>query len=90
MIFHAFSVYDSKAASFSPPFFVPAVGVATRSFSDVANDPTTDICKHPEDYTLYSLGTFDSNLATFDLGKPSALITASSCKQPKLEVIPNE
>lgn len=55
----AFSIYDSKAECFSPPFFRPAPGQAIRDFTDLANDPNTTIGKHPSDYGLYRIGEFD-------------------------------
>ncbi len=54
-----FVVFDSKAAAYLPPFFMPEAGQAVRVFSDMVNDPTHAFGKHPEDYTLFEIGTFD-------------------------------
>lgn len=61
MKFYIFSVYDSKAENFHTPMFVPTKGIATRSFTDVANNPESEIYRHPEDYTLFLIGEFDSS-----------------------------
>ncbi len=61
----AFSIFDEKATIFSPPFFLPAVGLATRLFSDLANDDTKSIGRHPTDYKLYQIGKFDDQDAQF-------------------------
>ena len=54
-----FSIYDQKAKAFLPPFFLPRVEMAERTFSDCANDPSHNFGKHPEDYVLHRIGVFD-------------------------------
>lgn len=54
-----FAVYDSKAEGFLRPFFAETRGLALRSFSDAANDPEHEMCKHAEDYTLFCVGMFN-------------------------------
>jgi len=54
-----FSVFDSKAAAFLRPFWSETVGVAARIFTDAANDPQHEFCRHAEDYTLFQLASFD-------------------------------
>ena len=55
------SVKDTAAGAFGRPVFVPAIAVAIRSFRDEVNrkDSTEDLAKHPDDFELYELGTFD-------------------------------
>lgn len=59
MILKIFSVYDSKAEAYLPPFFVASKGAAIRMFSDACNDVGHNFFKHAEDYTLFELGEFD-------------------------------
>jgi len=55
-----FSVYDAKAEAFMRPFFAPTRGLAIRSFRDGVNAGGEEpLAKHPEDYTLYEVGSFD-------------------------------
>lgn len=54
-----FSIFDSKLGVFSPPMFVKHKGEMLRSFIDAANDGQTNLCKHPEDFTLFEVGEFD-------------------------------
>ncbi len=61
MQFHIFSVFDEKAEAFLPPFFLPTVGMAVRSFSECVNDREHMFGKHPSDYTLFELGSFDDS-----------------------------
>jgi len=61
-----FTVHDVKAEIFLPPFFVPTIGIATRAFKDCVNSAEHVFGKHPADYTLFSLGSFDDQDATID------------------------
>ena len=61
-----YTVYDSKAETFMPPFFVPSRGLAIRAFEDCVNSDDHHFGKHPADYTLFFLGTFVTDTGTFD------------------------
>lgn len=65
MIFRTFAVYDSKAACYFTPFFFPNAGQAIRSFMDEANRAGSMMNKHPADYTLFELGTYDDATGLF-------------------------
>jgi hypothetical protein len=65
MILRIFSVYDSKAEAYLPPFFMPNKGQAIRVFADAAKDPNHQFGKHPEDYTLFDLGQFSDSDASW-------------------------
>lgn len=67
MIIKMFSVFDQKALAFMPPFFTPRSEQAVRSFTECANDPAHGFCRSPQDYTLYELGTFNDDSATFNI-----------------------
>lgn len=54
-----FAVRDNKAGYFMSPFCAVSEGYAERAFVDACADVNTVLSKHPEDYTLYSLGVFD-------------------------------
>lgn len=56
-----FVVYDTKAEADVQLFAVKTVAIAKRSFSDLLNDPSTTLYHHPEDFTLYHIGTFTCN-----------------------------
>lgn len=57
--YQMFSIYDSKAEVFKQPFMLRTKGEAIRGFTDLANDEKTEIGKHPEDFTLFHLGSYD-------------------------------
>lgn len=67
MIVKIFSVYDSKVEAYIQPFFMQSRGQAIRSFGDIAGDKTTNIGKHPADFTLFELGEFDDSNASFSM-----------------------
>lgn len=64
-----FSIYDHKAKAYGLPFYQRQSGEAIRSFSDLANDDKSNVCKHPEDYTLFLLGDFDELTGLMELEK---------------------
>lgn len=59
MIYIVCCVHDVKAGAFLPPFFVRNRAEAIRSFADAVRDDKHQFCRHPEDYTLFSIGGFD-------------------------------
>ncbi len=63
MITKMFAIYDSKAATYNAPFCFGATGQAVRAFADLANDRDSNIAKHPADYFLYEIGTYDDAVA---------------------------
>lgn len=66
MILHIYSVYDSKAKAFLPPFFMHNDALAKRIFGDCASDPKHQFNKHPEDYSLFCLGSWDDQNALIE------------------------
>ncbi len=67
MINEVFCVFDSKAAAYNTPFYLPTRGAAIRAFTDTVNDPETMFFKHSEDYTLFILGSYDDSNAVFTM-----------------------
>lgn len=61
MILRAYSIFDHKALQYHPPFFASTDGAAVRSLQDLVNDQNTTIGRHPSDYTLYCIGTYDDS-----------------------------
>jgi len=63
MKLHIFTVYDSKAQAYLPPFFLPNTAIATRTFTNAANDKGHAFGANPADYTLFHVGHFDDDTA---------------------------
>lgn len=63
-----FTVLDVKAKVYLPPFTFRSRAEAVRAFSESAHDPKHMFGKHPEDFILFAVGTYDDNS-----GLPTAL-----------------
>lgn len=60
---HTFAVFDAKADAYLAPFTAGTYGIAERMFSDLVNSDGHQFNRHPADYTLYVIGTFDTHTA---------------------------
>lgn len=76
MVLTVLALYDRAAATYGRPFFTASVGVGIRSFTDEVNNanPDNQLYKHPQDFDLYSLGSFDDSSATFQLSQSPQLV----------------
>lgn len=54
-----FAIRDNQTESFDQPFFSPAIGSAKRAFMDAVSKKDSSFYNHPDDYTLFHLGTFN-------------------------------
>lgn len=63
MVHLIFSVYDSKAAAYLPPFIIPTQDMASRTFGDALLAKDHQFSRNPADYTLFRLGNFDDSSA---------------------------
>lgn len=61
-----FTVYDSCAELFGQPFFTNTVGAAERIIGEAVNEGDHPFNKHPGDYTLFELGTFESDTGVIE------------------------
>lgn len=78
-----YSLFDSKAAVYGTPFFMPNDATALRAFTELVNDRQSTVYKYPEDFTLFTFGEFDDLVGVFDsLKAPLAIVSASAVKRP--------
>ncbi|AXL15275.1 nonstructural protein [Microviridae sp.] len=70
---YIFSIYDSKAEAYLPPFFLHQMAMARRAFHDAVNNPESQINKHPADYTLFQIGTFDDDDGIIESTPPQTM-----------------
>jgi len=70
------TIRDRAAEAYGRPFFLPATGVAIRSFQDEVNRnaPDNQIYAHPDDFDLYELGIFDDFDGSFSLHEAPKLL----------------
>jgi len=64
MILKIFTVHDSKAEAYLPPFHMPSRGLVIRAFTESVNDPKTSFYKYPSDFTLFEIGEYDDQKGT--------------------------
>lgn len=69
------SVRDSALDAFMRPFFVPTTGAAVRAFSDEVRRKDSEMYRHPADYVLFELGSFDEESGRVEnLDSPRQLV----------------
>lgn len=61
-----FSIFDSAACCYQPPFHCPTVGSALRAFKDAANSKSHFVGTHPADYTLFEIAAFDDSTGLYE------------------------
>lgn len=77
-MFKVFSIRDSKAEVFYPPFFKKTMGEAERDFMELTRDDKSVVCKYPEDFDLYYVGEFcDQRGVITALETPQHIIKAA-------------
>lgn len=67
MIQQVYALRDRKADVFGRPVFVANVGSLIRELTDAVSSGGSDtLARHPGDFALYRLGTFDDVKGTFE------------------------
>lgn len=79
MKLNVYTIYDVATGAYMRPFFQQADGQALRSFSDIALDADHEIGKHPADYTLYRIGSFNDTTGKLEGENLEKLATALEC-----------
>lgn len=55
-----YAIRDDKMESFGVPVIIENDAVAIRQFGDVLSKGDSVMTAHPEDFTIYCLGSYDS------------------------------
>lgn len=75
-----FSVFDTKAECYLPPFTFPAIGQGVRMFVDICTDDSHPVGKHYADYRLCRIGEFDDTEGVLTSGPPIVLATGDEAR----------
>jgi len=67
MLLTVCAIYDTAISTWLPPLYFRNKGEALRWFADTANNSDSKLAKHPGDYTLFDVGTWDDDKCKFDL-----------------------
>ena len=84
MITQILAIRDAKANAFMQPFAQQSLGQAERGFSDEINNASDNnvMYRHPEDFQLYHLGSYNDADGSFDLlSTPRLIASGDSVKR---------
>lgn len=60
-----FAIKDRALNAFMQPFPAPTIGAAIRAFADGINDGSTPMNKHPDDYDLWHISSWNDNTGKY-------------------------
>lgn len=76
------TVKDNAVEAFQPVSNVRAKGEAIRSFIDAINNPQNkQLHDHPEDFDLYTVGTYDDQTGNITPHTPERLMRGTDAKR---------
>lgn len=82
MILNIYSLFDQAAEAFTQPFFMHNDGLAIRAFQDNINATDTNVGQHPEQFTLYKLGTYDDTNGSIEPSVPTSIALGQELVNP--------
>ena len=75
MKMNLYSIFDTKSGVFDRPFCAVSDGAATRAFGDMCKEPESVIGKHPDDFALYRVGSWNNVDAQITVEPKECMIT---------------
>lgn len=87
MQYKYFTVHDAKADGYLPPFMQPNEAMAIRMFNTMVNDPSHQFGQHPQDYTLFYLGTWEDENAKLSPA-PAPVSLGNGLEHQQLQAVP--
>ena len=88
MKLNAYTIYDVAAGTYMRPFFCGQDGEARRGFSDIALDASHQVGQHPEDYTLYRVGSWNDNTGKLEGEELEKITTGLECVAAAQQIKP--
>lgn len=80
MLLRAYTLHDVKALNYSPPFYAHNNAMAVRMLEDLVSDSNTSVARHPSDFKLYCVGSYDdSNGVLMPLNIMEHIMDAVAC-----------
>ena len=65
MIHQVLAIRDSAVNAYDRPFYTPTNAAGIRAFADNVRNKESPMSQHPEDFTLWFLGTYDDETGQF-------------------------
>ena len=69
-----FCLYDDKARHFGSPIVDVSMGALIRGLNDLVAAGDSVVAKHPGDFVVYDMGSFDDLNGVFELRTPALRI----------------
>lgn len=82
MNLNVYSLFDQAAEAFTQPFFLHNDGLAIRAFQDNVNAPDTNVGQHPEQFTLFKLGSYNDTNGELSPITPTSIALGVELKNP--------
>lgn len=73
MKLYVYSIFDSAVKAYARPFFIESDAAAVRAFQDLVNKEATTTFKHPDNFTLMHIGSYDDLLGLLESTAPRSL-----------------
>lgn len=77
MRLNVYAIFDSASGIYDRPWCAHSDQAAIRSFTDVAQDAEHPIGKHPEDFTLFRIGTWEDDAGAIVGEAPTKVINGA-------------
>lgn len=78
MMLYVYSIFDTAADAYIRPVFYPNEEVMIRSLRQLLMQPDDVVATFPEQFQVYSLGTFDDATGVLDVHPPKWLLNVNS------------
>ncbi len=86
MRMNVYTIFDTATGAYMRPFFLLADSQAIRSFKDITLDADHEVGRHPEDYSLVRIGTFDDQEGTLHPENVTVLTTGLAMKAASRQI----
>lgn len=71
-VFGVYALYDVVGMTYMQPFYFQHDAQAVRKIQDDMSEPNSYVAKHPKDYRLFKLGSYDLNVGEL-VGAPAPI-----------------
>lgn len=68
-----YTIFDHKAKCYTRPFFCLNDEIAHRTCVDLISDSSNEFARHPQDFSIFSIGDFDDSTGCTSPTNPACL-----------------
>lgn len=76
MLLQVYAVHDAAVGAFNQPLFFRSRGECLRSFEQAVRDGSGGFGGHPEHFSMYYIGTYNSDTALLEPVAPERVCSA--------------